>query len=144
MNTAAKKRAPRKTDVFIDIEARNHKGVAVAFLYQAWFSIETVHGSQLEMVLDAADKRKGEPHRALLHPKGRVTTTYTDSLNDMLKAAFKKSKTRIVERQEYGDLTFLVEAETPAALQSALARCDTVSKRWVNKYRINAMKPEAK
>lgn len=111
-----------------------------AFCYLAWFSVETLHGNQLEFVLDKADERAGEISRFRLQPQGRVRTSYTEKLWEMLKKEFKRTKgVAVPESQEYGNLTFLVEAQTPAELQRALARCEKVSQRWINKYRVNQM-----
>jgi hypothetical protein len=112
--------------------------------YQALFFVETVHGSQLEFVLDDADKRARRPTRAELHPSALTFTSYTETLWDMLSAEFKKAQdVRVREKSEYGGVSFLLEAPTVDALQRALARCEKVVQRWVNKYRINHMKEKS-
>jgi hypothetical protein len=109
--------------------------------YQVWFSVNTVHGSMLEFVLDDADSRAKRPTRAKLHPSARTFTSYTEALWDMLAAEFKKAKAvRVLEKQEYGDVSFLIETDTPKTLEQAYRRSAKVVQRWINKYRINGMK----
>lgn len=108
--------------------------------YQAWFSPVTVHDSQLEFVLDKADERNSRPTRIQLQPQGRTFTSYSEALFDMLDKEFKRSADiRIVERQEYGNISFRIEAPSLKSLERSLERCAKVCGRWVNKYRINSM-----
>ncbi len=110
--------------------------------FAAWFNVETVHKQRLEFVLVEAGARQGELRPTQVHPQGRVFTTYADSLFAMLCDEFKSARAgmSVTEMQEYGDLSFHVEADTPQALQRALVRCEKVAQRWINKYRVNAMK----
>lgn len=111
--------------------------------YQAWFSPITVHDTQLEFVLDKADERNGRPTRIQLQPQGRTFTSYSEKLGEMLNREFRRTQrtkdVRIVERQEYGNISFCIEAPSLDLLQTCLRRCAMVCQLWVNKYRINDM-----
>lgn len=112
--------------------------------YQAWFSPITVHEFQLEFVLDRADERNNRPTRAQLQCQGRTFTSYSEALFNMLEKEFKQTKdVRIIERQEYGNISFRIEAPTIKSLERQLERCAKVCSRWVNKYRINEMEKNA-
>lgn len=115
-----------------------------AYIFQAWFSVNTIHGNRLEFVLDEADNRAQRTPKHILQPQGRVFTSYSDALFEMLKKEFKAVKNGIYVREmnEYGDVSIQIEASSPAALQRALVRCEKVTQRWVNKYRVNEMLPE--
>ena len=105
--------------------------------YSAWFSVNTIHGSRLEFVLDNADTRKGEVPRNGAH----VRTTYTEALWEMLKKEFEKSDTIGVEEScEYGSLMFSIKASSTIQLEKALNRCNRVTTRRINKFNINKMK----
>jgi hypothetical protein len=113
--------------------------------YQVWFAVESIHGTSLEFVLDDADARAHRPTRIELQRQGRTFTSYSQALHDMLVAEFSKNAfIRIRESQEYGTLSFLVEADSPKALQRAYGRCEKVTQRWLNKYRVNSMKRNTK
>ena len=104
--------------------------------FSANFNIETKHGSRLEFVLSDADDRKGESRYC-----GHVYTTYTDTLNDMLDKEFEGDDSiGITDITKYGDLFFDIRVDTLDQLMPALARCDAVVKKWINKYNINRMK----
>lgn len=119
--------------------------VIAPMCYQVWFSVITVHGTSLEFVLDEADERARRPTRLDLCPRGRTYTSYAEALWDMLEKEFKKSKgVRVVERSEYGELSFLLEAGDLPTLSKAYERCGKVVQRWLNKYRINKMKASSK
>lgn len=112
--------------------------------YRAIFLVESAHGTLLEFVLDAADKRRGRPTRIELCAHGRTFTTYSEALMAMLREEFvSEPSVRILRLDEYGHLAAEVEAETPAELQQALARCDRVCARWLAKYRVNQMLPSS-
>lgn len=99
--------------------------------YLAWFSVVTDHAGKLEFVLDDVEEQTG--------------TNYVDALDDMLKDQFKDIKTvKVEEVQIYYDVSFLISASSPEELQWALKRCEGVTARWINKYRINSMKQNEK
>lgn len=108
----------------------------VAESFKARLFVQTKHGSGLEFVLQAAEQRRtGEtmPYHTF--------TTYTDALAAMLYKEFAKSKSmRVVSYSEYGDLSYEVEADSIAELQKAIDRCEKITRRWLNKYRIEGMK----
>ena len=117
------------------------KAINVGYM-QAWFSPVTKHGPMLEFVLEHADVRNNRPSRVQLQPQGRTFTSYSESLWDMLNKEFVRNpRIRVVERQEYGELSFCLEATGSKELEKALLRCAKVCSRWVNKYRINEMLP---
>lgn len=121
----------------------DHRHLRVA-AYRAMFSVESVHGTLLEFVLDAADKRRGRPTRIELSVHGRTFTTYSEALMALLGEEFvSEPSVRILRMDEYGQLSVEVEAETPVELQQALARCDRVCARWLAKYRVNHMLPSS-
>lgn len=121
----------------------DHRHLHVA-AYRAVFSVESAHGTLLEFVLDAADKRRGRPSRIELSVHGRTFTTYSEALMDMLREEFvSEPSVRILRMDEYGQLSVEVEAEAPVELQQALARCDRVCARWLAKYRVNHMLPSS-
>lgn len=121
----------------------DHRHLQVA-AYRATFSVESAHGALLEFVLDAADKRRGRPSRIELSVHGRTFTTYSETLMAMLSEEFvSEPSVCLLRMEEYGYLSVEVEAETPAELQQALARCDRVCARWLAEYRINQMLPSS-
>lgn len=106
------------------------------YSFSAWITVETKHGSRLEFVLSDADDRNGNPRHC-----ANVFTTYVDRLWDMLKKEFERSKSiEVREKQEYGDVMFYIQANTLKELQSAIIRSERVTRRWINKYRVNGMK----
>lgn len=106
------------------------------YSFSAWITVETRHGSRLEFVLSDADDRNGNPRH-----HEHVFTTYADRLWDMIRKEFERSKSiRLAETSEYGDIMFCLQADTLKQLQSAIVRSERVTRRWINKYRINNMK----
>ena len=105
------------------------------FRYDTWFWVNTVHNDRLEFVLAEADARKGED-RCGAH----VRTTYTQALYEMLESEFaKETEIRIEESCEYGALSFSFSVTSLDLMGPALARCEKVVNKWINKYRINKM-----
>jgi hypothetical protein len=98
--------------------------------YLAWFSVNTKHGGMLEFVLDQAWDRKN-----------CEVPSYYDLLFNMLEKEFQRNKgVRPTEYSAYGSVMYCIEAQSPEQLSKALARCEKVVLRWINKYRINRMR----
>ena len=112
---------------------QNNIGIAS---YSATFWVRSIHDSELELVLEQADDRNGNPRGVT-----QVTPpTHTDKLLDMLNQEFVRDDVYTSLVGEYGNLHIDVVADTIENLQSALVRCDAVVGKWINKYRINHMK----
>ena len=113
--------------------------------YMCRFFVKTRWGSRLEFVLQEAEDAYFEKHHCFRHKRTYATgcdgAPYTILLWDMLKKEFSRSKTiHVPDYCAYGDISFVVSARSPQELERAVARCDKVVQRWVNKYRVNYMK----
>lgn len=90
--------------------------------YTVCFYIETVHGSDLEFVLDDTADRTGND--------------YYDALAKMLRS----ENIDCVEYGAYGSVNFSIRADTIEELSRDIAKANDVVQQWIHKYNVNKMK----
>lgn len=98
--------------------------------------IDTIHKSNLEFILDSAELRnKGKKK---LYNK---FSKYVDILWQMLERELSKNDTaKIISFCEYGDISFVIEADDLELLKQAIVISKSVIEKWINKYNIEKMK----
>lgn len=105
---------------------------ATIMTHEATFSVNTVHGDQLEFVLHDTAERNG-----------RHWNHYFILLDCMIGDASKDIDTaRYMESSLYGEYTITVAAESVEALTQFLTAIDKVIANWIAKYGINRMKKD--
>lgn len=101
--------------------------------YDAFVTVDTKHDQALIDTLDHAAKRD-------VGYDGTGPNPYAQELFEDLFEKFDGTGIVICQFMADGDITFDIEARSPAQLQRALRRSREIIRRWMGKYRVNYLK----
>lgn len=97
--------------------------------YMVSLSVNSSHDSNLEFILDNAEKRANKQKKH-----------YTECLYKMLHEELDKVEAKLTNTWVYGHIGLIIEADTLDQLQKAISVADKAIKKWLKKYNIERMK----